>query len=560
MKHAVYCATRNLYGDMEAAARSLVANSDVDKVHFLIEDAAFPRPLPDIIECHDVSGQGFFPMAGPNARTSWTWMVLMRAALCHVLPDVDKVLSVDCDAFCVRDASGIWDVDLDGNYLAGVTERAKAGPGTQYVNFGVVLFNLAQLRDGKADEIIAALNAKRYRYPEQDAANELCNGRILEISDEYNAMSFNARTDNPRIVHFAGVKRNKWHENPETRLYIDMTWDEAMEMHDTATYAGSPVLFASNHSLERDEAIRAVFGAYRGPKELIRPVEAIARKKGHPVVVTDTLTPYIPNKDFVLVNIGHGITGGKCYALDEQRDGIDPRAIAQTDYIVNASTGTVDIAAKQFGIPKEHVVPLGFPRADMLIGKRKGDGGTFLTRYRRAYLYAPTFRGANDGEKLPDIDWAKLDGMLEDDEIVVVKRHYFQREPIVAQDVDRIAEVTIAEGITPYLIDCDVLMTDYSSTLFDAYVLGKPAVLLTDDMDAYLSTRGMYFDYPSGYCSRFLKAEGNEEKLLAHLRAACVTGMRGTERALLEKVADRCDGNSAKRVCDFILSLANSAK
>ena len=555
MKHAVFCATRNLYGDMEAAARSLVANSDVDRVHFLIEDAEFPRPLPDIIECHDVSGQEFFPRMGPNALTGWTWMVLMRAALCHVLPDVDVVLSMDCDAFCVRDARGIWDADLGGKYLAGVTERAKAKPGKQYVNFGVVLFNLAALRDGKADEIIDALNSERFEYPEQDAANALCNGRITELPDEYNAMSFNAHMENPRIVHFAGVGRDKWRENPEARLYIDMTWDEAMEMHETAAYAGIPVLFASNHTLERDESIRAVFGAFRGPKELIRPVEAIADVRGYKVVVTDTLTPFIPDKDFTLVNIGHGITGGKLYGLDEQRAGIDRRALEQTDYVVNASAKTVDIAAKQFGIPRERVVPLGFPRTDMLMGKRKGDGRTFLTRYRRAYLYAPTFRGSNDGERLPRIDWEKLDAMLEDDEIIVVKRHYFQKELIVQGDVDRIAEVTTAEGIAPYLMDCDVLITDYSSTLFDAYMLGKPCVLLTDDMDAYMSTRGMYFEYPSQYCSRFLDAEGNEDKLLAHLRAACEMGMRGTEKNLMDKVADMCDGNSARRVCDFIASL-----
>ena len=49
---------------MEAAARSLVANSDVDRVHFLIEDARFPRPLPEMVECHDVGGQKFFPPYG----------------------------------------------------------------------------------------------------------------------------------------------------------------------------------------------------------------------------------------------------------------------------------------------------------------------------------------------------------------------------------------------------------------------------------------------------------------------------------------------------------------
>lgn len=558
MRHAVFCATRNLYGDMEAAARSLVANSDVDRVHFLIEDSAFPRPLPPIVEVHDVSGQSFFPISGPNARTGWTWMVLMRAALCHVLQDVDTVLSLDCDAFCVRDASGIWETDLEGRYYAGVAERAKSSATMRYVNFGVVLFNLAQLRDGKADEVIAALNSNRYQFPEQDAFNQLCRGRVAELPDEWCAMAFNKEVDNPRIVHFAGVKREKWRENPEARLYIDMTWDEAMELHDARAYDGRPVMFTSDHKLERAENLRAVWGAYRGPKEFVRGTEHMsdAARDGYAAVVCDTLPRYMPDKgDCKSIVIGHGITGDKKYALDETRGGIDKRAFAQIDAAVNASTKTCGIVAKQFGIPLDKVKPLGMPRTDAYVGKRKGDGETFLRRYGRAYLYAPTCRIADDGGHLPRVDWARLDEMLDDDEIVVVKRHYFQREPIVAQDVDRIAEVPPSEASTPYLIDCDVLVTDYSSIVFDAYVLGKPSVLLTDDIDEYLSTRGMYLDYPSQYSSRWTCADGNEEKLLEMLREAARNGMTDAERDCLELVADMCDGSSARRVCDFIASI-----
>ena len=558
MKHAVFCATRNLYGDMEAAARSLVANSDVGRVHFLIEDAYFPRPLPDIIECHDVSGQAFFPLYGPNASTSWTWMVLMRAALCHVLPDVDKVLSLDCDAFCVRDASAIWDTDLDGRYLAGVTERGKASPGKQYANFGVVLFDLAKLRDGKADEVIASLNSRHYQYPEQDAFNELCNGRIVELPDEWCAMAFNAEVDNPRIVHFAGVRREKWSENPEAKLYIDMTWDEAMRMHDAKTYQGRPVMFTSDHTLTRAENLRAVWGAYKGPKEFVRGTEhmADAARKGYAAVVCDTLPRYMPNKgDCKSIVIGHAITGDKKYALDETRGGIDKRAFAQIDASVNPSTKTVDIMARQFGIPAERVYPLGMPRTDAIIGKRKGDGETFLRRYGRAYLYTPTYHASDDGAKLPNIDWAKLDAMLEDDEMIVVKRHYFQREPVVKADVDRIAEVVPSEASTPYLLDCDVLFTDFSSITFDALVAGKPTVLLTDHAETYLANRGMYLDYPRQYSSRWTVAEDNEEKLLEMLREAAQNGLCDTERDCLDLVADMCDGRSTERVCELIGNL-----
>lgn len=557
MKHAVYCATRNMYDDMETAAKSLVANSDVDRVHFLIEDAEFPRPLPDFIECHDVSGQEWFPDDGPNARKRWTYMVLMRTVLCHVLPDVDMVLSLDCDAIAVGDCSAIWDTDMGGCYLAGVRERWIGGrPGTQYVNMGVSLHNLAMLRDGKADEIVGVLNSHEFAWPDQDAMNWLCNGRIKELDGSWCHCPWTVEPTEPkRIIHYAAANHWKpnWREEPTTAKYREMSWDDVIASRE---YAGMPtVLFASNHSLERDESIRAVWDAYKGPKRLIKPVEAIANVRGYPVVVTDTLTPYVPDKDFILVNVGHGITGEKKYALDEKRPGIDPRALAQTDYHVCASTKTVDIVARQFGIPLENVQALGFPRSDFIIGKKKGNGGTFMAKFERAYLYAPTFRGHNDGDRLPRIDWAKLDAMMDDDEVLVVKRHYFTAKELVGGKYPHIVEVTNADGISPHLVDCDVLISDYSSVMFEAMLLNVPVVLACDDYEAYLRTRGMYFDYPEGYSGRWIMAEGNEEGLLAMMREAAANGPTDTEKALVDTVADMCDGHASERVCDFIRSL-----
>ena len=558
MKHAVFCATRNLYGDMEAAAKSLVANSDVDKVHFLIEDAEFPRPLPDIIECHDVSGQRFFSNVGPNAFTSWTWMVLMRAALCHVLPDVDKVLSLDCDAFCVRDASGIWNADLDGKYFAGVAELAKSKPGEMYVNFGVVLFNLAKLRDGKADDVISALNSRKFQFPEQDAMNQLCKGCIEELPPEYCAMSFNVEIDDPCIVHYAGMKRDEWRKNPEASVYFDMTWEEAMEKHETEEYKGKPVLFTSDHTLTRAENLRAVWGACKLPKRFVRDTRKMseAARQGYAAVVCDTFPRWMHDKgDCKLITIGHGFAGCKIAGVEEKRPGIDTNAFKQIDVLVCQSEDTIPIVAHSYGVDEGRVKPLGMPRTDAYFGKKKGDGDTFMRRYRRAYFYAPTYRGPYDGDKLPGIDWAALDEMLEDDEIVVVKRHYFQHEPIVKHDVERIAEVVPSEASAPYLIDCDVLITDYSSIVVDGYLLGKPSVLTVDDADAYLHTRGMSYEYPQSYSSRWLVAGGNEEKLLAMLREAAENGMGEVERACAKRLAGACDGNSANRVVELIKNM-----
>ena len=559
-KVAVYCATRNIYGDMETAAKSLVANSDVDKVYFVIEDDEFPLEIPEIVECVNVSDQAYFQKDGPNARKRWTYMALMRVALCHVLPDVDVALSLDCDTIAVGDCSRLWDADLDGIYFAGAMEKWILGrPGTQYVNMGVSLHNLAMLRDGKADECINVINSHEFAWPDQDAMNWLCQGRIGELDGAYCYCPWTVNPTGPKkIIHYAAADdwRQNWRDEPTTVKYREMTWEEAMERHGKAGLG--TVLFATNHSLDRDESIRAVWDAYKGPKEIVRPVEAIASAKGYPVVVTDTLTPYIPEKDFALVNINHGITGDKKYGLDEKRAGIDPKAMEQNDYLVNASTRTCGILAGSFGVPVDRVLPLGFPRSDMVVGKKKGDGGTFMAGYKRAYLYAPTFRGPNDGDRLPEIDWVKMDSMLTDDEVLVVKRHYFTGKQLVRRQCSHIVEVPNSDGMTPYLVDCDVLVTDYSSTMFEAMLLGIPTVLATDDMEAYLQTRGMYLDYPGQYSTRFLEVEGNEEGLLEMVREAARDGITQAEIECLELVADMCDGHSSERVAAFIEGLAKS--
>ena len=315
------------------------------------------------------------------------------------------------------------------------------------------------------------------------------------------------------------------------------------------------VLFVSEHDMERAENLRAVWDRYDGDKEFKRGIWHMSIQDGFSAVVCDSLPVFMPYKRCKSIVIGHGITGDKKYALDEKRPGIDARAFTQIDASVNPSTRTVGIMARQFGISEGRIYPLGLPRTDVYIGAKKGDGNTIMAS-KRAYLYAPTFRGKNDGKSLPNIDWSKMDGMLDDDEIIVVKRHYFQREQVTHFQYDHIVEVSNQVASAPYIIDCDVIVTDYSSILFDAYVCGKPSVLTVDDMAEYMETRGMYLDYPKQYGSRWLRAEGNEERLLDMMREALSNGMTETEHDVTELVADMCDGHSTDRVCDLIRSMA----
>ena len=223
MKAAVYCGTRNLYGDIIPAVKSLLCNSDVDKIYLLIEDDVFPYELPDCVECINVSDQSYFDHDGPNYKNGWTYMVLMRAALHSVFPKLSKILSLDVDTIVAKDISDLWDLPIDNYYLAGAREPHKS-INYLYVNAGVMLLNLDKLRDGKGAEIIDALNTRRFPYNEQDCINELCRGHIYKMSSDYNASDWTEPTTTPKIQHFAAIHR--WQNHPLVEMYRNKDWKD----------------------------------------------------------------------------------------------------------------------------------------------------------------------------------------------------------------------------------------------------------------------------------------------------------------------------------------------
>ena len=233
-RHAAYCGTRAIYGDMETSAKSLVANSDVDVVHLIIEDAEFPIELPPIVQVHDLSAQTYFAPDGPNMASGYTYMAMMRIALCHVLPRVNRVLSLDADTVCMADVSDLWELPIDDCYFSATPEWHRSANGLMYTNAGVTLYNLRKLRDGKADECIGVLNARRYTWPEQDVQNFLCQGRIHEMPSAYNSNWWTDKNaPGAKIVHFAGVAREGWVNDWRVTKWRDMSWDEVMALHES---------------------------------------------------------------------------------------------------------------------------------------------------------------------------------------------------------------------------------------------------------------------------------------------------------------------------------------
>ena len=232
LKAACYCMTRNIYPQAIPSMKSLLTHSDVDKIYLVTEDDDIGYDVPDCVEIRNVSGQTWFKPDGPNYHSGWTYMVMMRMALCHLFPEWDRMLSLDLDTIVRHDISHLWDVPIQNHYCAGVIEPGKSRDGNPYINMGVVVWNLKKMRDGKADEVIQKLNTNWYRLNEQDCFNACHEGKVYRLAAEYNANWCTDLNRGIRIRHYAAEPG--WYENsPEVKEYIQKPWEECIERGET---------------------------------------------------------------------------------------------------------------------------------------------------------------------------------------------------------------------------------------------------------------------------------------------------------------------------------------
>lgn len=220
-KLACYFMTRNIYQDCIPSIKSLLHFNPGVKVILFIEDNDPGFELPENVRCVNISDQTFFPKDGPNASSKWTYMVCMKTQLCKLLPDVDRILFLDCDTIIREDILELWEMDLEGKYFAAVEEHHREFPVQPYYNAGVMMFNLEMFRDGMADQLQKLLNTMRLPFCEQDALSLLCKGKTISLPAAYNITAFTITNHNISIWirHYAAEPN--WREYPEVRIWRD---------------------------------------------------------------------------------------------------------------------------------------------------------------------------------------------------------------------------------------------------------------------------------------------------------------------------------------------------
>lgn len=139
----------------------------------------------------------------------------------------------------------------------------------------------------------------------------------------------------------------------------------------------------------------------------------------------------------------------------------------------------------------------GYPRNDLLVN---GDGGPIrealgIRPEQKVILYAPTWR--DDRTELVDyLDVTRLAADLGGDYVVLLRAHSrVIRVGSAAKVGTGVIDVSTYPNTTDLLLIADVMITDYSSIMFDYAVTGRPMIFFTPDMDQYRDQlRGVYLD------------------------------------------------------------------
>ena len=175
---------------------------------------------------------------------------------------------------------------------------------------------------------------------------------------------------------------------------------------------------------------------------------------------------------------------------------------------------------------------------------------------REVILYAPTFRGPTKQAKGPDaLDIAALRDALGDRYALVVKHHPFVADPpaIPAACADFAFMATPADPIDSLLLCADVMVTDYSSVVFEYSLLQRPMAFFAYDLDDYNDWRGFYYDY--GEMTPGPVVRTNEE-LIAYIQSLADGFDAAEVRAFRQKFMSACDGHATQRICEAVIDTA----
>lgn len=226
-----------------------------------------------------------------------------------------------------------------------------------------------------------------------------------------------------------------------------------------------------------------------------------------------------------LKNIEFNITSGKLAKRYVDRGFKEvfthPECFKRPDYVLSSSHFQSDMFASAFRIPVERCLEYGYPR-NMILTCPDDERMDFVRKYEptetrelierflgrkysKVFVYMPTWRDSQLNVFTQSFDMPRLDALLKErNELLLLKPHANTKvDKALFENLQNVCFVDGKMDVYPVLPYTDVLITDYSSILYD-YILmsGKDVILYLYDYADYVKDRDLYCPYDENVVGR----------------------------------------------------------
>ena len=252
--------------------------------------------------------------------------------------------------------------------------------------------------------------------------------------------------------------------------------------------------------------------AYMSFKEIRAFTKACATSK---VVVLDEFTPQIHyidlRDDTKLIQLWHACGAFKTFGftrLSKPKGSPQPtRNHRSYDFVTVSSTYCKKCHSEGFGIATDNVVATGIPRTDVFFdenykaaARKKFYDAHPTFKGKKIILFAPTFRGmVKETAFYPTemFDINEVCSKIPDDYAIIIKHHPFVNDvqPIPDRFKDRVIDLSADNELNDLLFVTNVIITDYSSLVFEASLIDIPMIFYVFDLEKYINERDFYFDF-----------------------------------------------------------------
>lgn len=232
------------------------------------------------------------------------------------------------------------------------------------------------------------------------------------------------------------------------------------------------------------------------------------------------------------------------------------REAASWDYLISPSRYCSEIFPSTFRYSGK-ILETGYPRNDLLVNRSHESNAIrrslgILDPNQMVVLYAPTWR---DSKRTATGNWKPvnfLTGGLGDGVTLLFRGHTNTHQAHSEKVSDGALDVTSYQNVAELYLAADVLVTDYSSSMFDFSVTGKPMIFLAPDLEDYVSKRGFYIDFEQMAPGPILRDDSKLSETLENIESVKANYAQ-RYLAWQQKFNSLEDGQASKRVVDQAL-------